>query len=174
MNLLLRPGVPLDLRLSVGQGSMDLDLTALGIERLILHTGAAEAKVRFEAGNSRELEQMRVVAGEGRVRVEGMGWGRVMSLEFHGGAGGADLDWSGPGPQEAAAFLDPGTGSLALSFPADLGVALSARGMGAGSSVQGFQARGAGWVSSNWEKADRHLTLVLDPGEGPVSYSWKP
>jgi hypothetical protein len=174
LNLVLRPGIPLDLRFSVGEGEMDLDLTALGIRRMSLHGGTGPAKVRFQAGNSRELEQMRVVAGGGPVRLEGLGWGQVTSLEFHGGAGAARLDWNGPGPVEAAAFLDPGTGSLSLSFPADLGVALSGKGILSGSLAPGFRAQGAGWVSANWETSKRHLTLVLDPGEGAVGYSWGP
>jgi hypothetical protein len=106
--------------------------------------------------------------------LEGLGWGQVRSLEFHGGAGGADLDWGGPGPAESAAFLDPGTGGLRLSFPRELGVALSGRGLRRGAEFQGFRQQGGGWISTNWEKAERHLTLVLDPGTGELRFLWKP
>jgi hypothetical protein len=174
LNLQLRPGIPLDLRLSVGEGAMDLDLTALGIRRLALHGGTGPVTLRFKAGNSLELEQMRVVAGTGALQLEGLGWGQVTSFEFHGGSGAARLDWTGPGPAESAAFLDPGTGNLGLFFPADLGVALSGEGVPAGGSVPGFQSRGSGWVSSNWEASKRRLTLVLDPGGGRVTYTWMP
>jgi hypothetical protein len=174
MELLLCPGVPLDLRLSVGEGEMDLDLTALGVQSLLLHGGSGRTTVRFSAANSREMELMRFVAGPGPVRLEGLGWGEVRSLEFHGGAGEANLDWSGPGPQEAAAFLDPGTGGLRLSFPYDLGVRVSAVGEPPGIRSQGFRRQGAAWVSSNWLESGRHLSLVLDAGEGEVAYSWKP
>ena len=174
MDLRLRPGVPLDLRLSVGRGEADLDLTALGVRRLILHAGGGPATVRFEAGNSRELEEMRIVGGEGPVHLQGLGWGRVVSLEFHGGAGGGTLDWSGPGPEEAAAFLDPGPGGLHLDFPRELGVALSLQGATPGKAVPGFQPRGTGWVSPNWGRAERRLTLVIDPGEGALEFAWKP
>ena len=174
MTLLLRPGVPLDLRLSVGRGEMDLDLTALGIARLAVHGGSGPAAVRFEAGNSRDRGLFRFVAGGGAVRLEGLGWGRVTSLEFHGGAGRATLDWSGPGPAEAAALLDPGTGSLSLTFPADLGVVLTGRGLRPGAEFQGFREQGGVWVSANLEKAVRRLTLVLDPGEGEIHFAWKP
>ena len=174
MTLLLRPGVPLDLRLSVGRGEMDLDLTALGVARLTAHGGSGPAAIQFKAGNSRDMEQFRFVAGGGAVRLEGLGWGRVTSLEFHGGAGGATLDWSGPGPAEAAAFLDPGTGNLSLSFPADLGVVLTGKGLRPGAEFQGFRAQGGVWVSANAEKAERRLTLVLDPGEGEIRFAWRP
>jgi len=174
MTLLLRPGVPLDLRLSVGRGEMDLDLTALGIARLAVHGGSGPTAVRFKAGNSRDMGQFRFVAGGGAVRLEGLGWGRVTSLEFHGGAGGATLDWSGPGPVEAAAFLDLGTGNLSLSFPADLGVILTGKGLPPGAEFQGFREQGGVWVSANAEKAKRRLTLVLDPGEGEIRFAWKP
>jgi hypothetical protein len=174
LTLLLRPGVPLDLRLSVGRGSMDLDLTALGIDRLALHGGSGPATVSFQAGNSRDLEQFRFVAGEGPVKLEGLGWGRVTSLEFHGGAGEATLDWSGPGPAEAAAFLDPGTGPLSLSFPADLGVVLTGKGLRPGAGFAGFVEQGGVWLSDNRGRAARRLTLVLDPGPGEIRFAWKP
>jgi hypothetical protein len=174
LTLLLRPGVPMDLRLSVGRGSMDLDLTALGIERLALHGGSGPAAVRFQAGNSRDMERFRFVAGEGAVKLEGLGWGQVTSLEFHGGAGEATLDWSGPGPAEAAAFLDPGTGGISLSFPPDLGVVLTGRGLRPGAGFDGFVERGGVWVSANRENAARRLTLVLDPGPGEIRFAWKP
>lgn len=174
MALLLRPGVPLDLRLSVGRGEMDLDLTALGVARLAVHGGSGPTTVRFRAGNSRDMERLRFVAGGGPVHLQGLGWGRVRSLEFYGGAGGAVLDWSGPGPAEAAAFLDPGTGGLSLIFPADLGVVLSGKGLRPDAGFQGFHAQGGAWVSANSEKAARRLTLVLDPGEGEIRFVWKP
>lgn len=173
LTLLLRPGVPLDLRLSVGRGEMDLDLTALGVARLAVHGGSGPTAVRFKAGNSRDMEQFRVVAGGGPVRLDGLGWGRVTSLEFHGGAAGATLDWGGPGPLEAAAFLDPGTGSLSLSFPADLGVVLTGKGLRPGAEFRGFREQGGVWVSANRERAERRLTLVLDRGEGEIRFAWK-
>jgi hypothetical protein len=120
------------------------------------------------------MERMLVVAGAGSVRLEGLGWGQVRRLEFHGGAGGATLDWSGPGPSSSEALLDPGTGSLSLIFPSDLGVALSGRGIRSDPAFPGFQPEGAGRVSSNWSQAQRHLALILDPGEGPIRFTWKP
>ncbi len=171
--LSLRPGIPLDLRLSVGGGEMDLDLTALGVSRLAIHGGSAGTRLRFRGGNSQDLDLLRISAGEGPVRLEGLGWGRVKGLEFHGGAGEASLDWEGPGPPEAAAFLDPGTGSLSLLFPGDLGVSLSGERLDPSSPFPGFLKKGNGWLSSNWEKAERHLALVLDPGEGAVRFAWK-
>ncbi len=174
MTLLLRPGVPLDLRLSVGRGEMDLDFTALGVARLALHGGSGPAALRFRAGNPLDMERLRFVAGGGPVRLEGLGWGRVRSLEFYGGAGGAVLDWSGPGPAEAAAFLDPGTGSLSLVFPPDLGVTLSGKGLRPDADFHGFRAQGGVRVSANSEKAPRRLTLVLDPGGGEIRFAWKP
>ena len=174
MTLQLRPGIPLDLRLSVGRGEIDLDLTALGVARLAVHGGSGSAAVRFKGGNSRDMELFRFVAGGGPVILEGLGWGRVTSLEFHGGAGEATLDWSGPGPAEAAAFLDPGTGRVNLLFPPDLGVVLTGRDLRPGEEIEGFREQGGVRVSANLEKSARRLTLVLDPGGGEIRFAWKP
>ncbi len=173
LSLLLRPGVPLDLRLSVGRGEMDLDLTALGVARLTVHGGSGRTAIRFRAGNSAEMERLRFVGGGGPADLKGLGWGRVRSLEFHGGAGRSVLDWSGAGPSESAAFLDPGTGSVSLLFPADLGVTLSGKGIRPDTDFPGFRSQGGVWVSTNLESAGRRLTLVLDPGEGEIDFEWK-
>lgn len=172
MALRLRPGIPLDLRFSAGRGELDLDLTSLGVRRLSVHGGTGEARVRFEAGNSTDMELLRVVGGEGPVRLVGLGWGRVTSLEYHGGSGNAAIDWEGPGPREAAAFLNPGTGGLALSFPADLGVTLSGKGIREGRWTRLFQRSGGVWVSANASTSPRHLTIVLDPGAGDLDFRW--
>jgi hypothetical protein len=172
MALRLRTGIPLDLRMSAGRGAIDLDLTSLGVRRLSVHGGTGAARVRFEAGNSADLELLRVVGGEGPVSLAGLGWGRVTSLEYHGGSGGAAIDWGGPGPREAAAFLDPGTGGLALSFPADLSVTLSGAGIREGSLTRFFHRAGGAWVSANASTASRRLTIVLDPGTVDVDFRW--
>jgi len=139
-----------------------------------VHGGSGAAAVRFKGGNSRDMELFRFVAGGGPVILEGLGWGRVTSLEFHGGAGETAIDWSGPGPAEAAAFLDPGTGPLSLSFPADLGVVLTGKGLRHGTGFDGFVEQGGVWVSENQRKTARRLTLVLDPGAGEIRFAWKP
>ena len=150
------------------------DLTALSVTRLSVHGGAGPTRIRFSAGNPRDLRLFRFVAGSGPVDLKGLGWGRVTSLEYHGGAGRSSLDWGGPGPDESAAFLDPGTGRLDLSFPADLGVSLAGGWVPPDPQPEGFRRRGEGWVSANWETASRHLTLVLEPGLAPVHFAWNP
>jgi len=174
LSLNLRPALPLDLRFDLGLGEAKLDLTALSVTRLTVHGGAGPTSIRFSAGNPQDLRLLRFVAGSGSVDLEGLGWGRVTSLEYHGGAGRSSLDWGGPGPDESAAFLDPGTGRLDLSFPADLGVSLAGGWVPPDPEPEGFRRRGEGWVSANWETAARHLTLVLEPGLAPVHFAWKP
>ena len=174
LSLNLRPALPLDLRFDLGLGEAKLDLTALSVTRLSVHGGAGPTRIRFSAGNPRDLRLFRFVAGSGPVDLKGLGWGRVTSLEYHGGAGRSSLDWGGPGPDESAAFLDPGTGRLDLSFPADLGVSLAGGWVPPDPQPEGFRRRGEGWVSANWETASRHLTLVLEPGLAPVHFAWNP
>jgi len=35
-----------------------------------------------------------------------------------------------------------------------------------------FHGDAEAWVSSNWETAERRLTLILDRGQSPVRISW--
>jgi hypothetical protein len=174
MQLRVRPGLALDLRLAAGSGEVLADLTALSVRRLVMHGGDGPLQLRFKAGNPVDLEQLRVVAGTGRVELEGLGWGSVKSLQFYGGAGPATLDFSGPGPQEAAAFVDPGTGGIDLVFPKDLAVEVSGAGVNAESPPAGFLKGANTWVSSNRQVASRQLILVVDRGSEGLRYRWLP
>lgn len=173
VSLLLRTGMPLDLRVAGGVGSVEMDLTALSLKHLVVHGGTAGTHIAFQAGNPIELEQMRIVSGAGETRIEGLGWASVSSLQFYGGPSGSTLDWSGPGPREAAAFLDGGSGRLELVFPEDLGVTISGAGVESGQQApQGMLVEGRLWVSPDYARAERHLNVVLERGAVPLSIRW--
>lgn len=167
------PGAPLDLRVAVGEGDVELDLTVLSVHHLSVHGGNGGATVQFEAGNPVDLARMRFVAGSGPVRLEGLGWGRVLNLEYAGGAGESLIDWRGPGPEEAAATVSLGTGGMVMLFPEDLGVSVSGEEVTRERTLAGFQREARGWVSDNWDEVGRHLVLVLNRGSAPVSFVWK-
>ena len=174
MHLRLRPGIELDLRLGAGSGALEADLTALSVRKLVAHGGSDPLHLVFKAGNPVDLEQMKVVAGTGETRIEGLGWGRVKSLQFYGGAGAAVLDFSGPGPEETAAFVDPGTGSVEMVFPKDLGVEVSGAGVDPESPPEGLLKGAQTWVSPNRTVAQRHLSLIMDRGTEDLRFRWLP
>jgi hypothetical protein len=64
----LSDALPLDLRLETGACRTDLDLTALRVRSLELHTGASQTTVRTPVGAG--STQMRVEAGAAEVIVE--------------------------------------------------------------------------------------------------------
>ena len=170
--LKLPVGRVLDLRAASGGGA-DLDLTALSLRRLTLHGGTGRLLVRFKAGNPGDLERLLLVAGTGESVLQGLGWGGVLSLEFHGGAGPSVLDYSGAGPVEAAALLDRGSGRIEVVLPRDLGVLVS------GVEPQtappaGFGSSGQGWESLNAAVAARRLRIVLIGGSEGVVFRWLP
>ncbi|HEU5179673.1 MAG TPA: hypothetical protein VFW45_02710 [Candidatus Polarisedimenticolia bacterium] len=162
----------LDLRAATGDRA-DLDLTGLSLRRLTLHAGSGRLRARFKAGNPADLERLLLVAGTGESLLEGLGWGGVLSLEFHGGAGNSVIDFSGAGPAEAAALVDRGAGNIEMVLPRDLGVVVS--GIDPDAAVpQGFRVSGGGWESLNAGDAARRLRLVLQGGSEGVSFRWLP
>ncbi len=165
-------GRVLDLRVATGDRA-DLDLTGLSLRRLTLHAGAGRLRARFKAGNPADLERLLLVAGTGESLLEGLGWGGVLSLEFHGGAGDSVIDYSGAGPAESAALVDRGSGKIEMVLPGDLGVVVSLTDPGA-AVPQGFRVSGNGWESLNAGAAARRLRLVLQGGSEGVSFRWLP
>jgi hypothetical protein len=165
-------GRVLDLRAAAGD-SADLDLTGLSLRRLTLHGGTGILRARFKAGNPADLERLLWVAGTGESFLEGLGWGGVSSLEFHGGAGKSLIDYSGPGPAEAAALVDRGSGTIEVVLPRDLGVLVSGTDPEAAAPL-GFRSTGNGWESLNAGTATRRLRLVLQGGSEGVAFRWLP
>jgi hypothetical protein len=172
LRLQLPVGRVLDLRSATG-GAADLDLTSLSVRRLTLHGGTGRLQARFKAGNPGDLERLQLVAGTGESVLQGLGWAGALSLEFHGGAGKSVVDYSGPGPAEAAALLDRGTGEIEVVLPRDLGVLVSGIDPGA-APPQGFKSSGQGWESLNAAGAARRLRVVLNGGSKGVSFRWLP
>jgi hypothetical protein len=102
-----------------------------------------------------------------------LGWANLKSLQFYGGAGRARLDFSGPGPDEAAALLDPGAGDLELLLPTELSVEVTGFGVDPQSPPAGLVSGQESWLSPPSDAARRHLQVVLERKCSNLKVGWK-
>jgi len=63
LELELASGVPMDLELNFGAGQAELDLTGLGVRKLVVNTGASESVIRVGETNRERMESAAINVG---------------------------------------------------------------------------------------------------------------
>lgn len=168
LDLGLSSEVPTDLRLRVGAALSEVDLGGIPITRLVYETGASETEMRVGSPNPVAMERMDLKAGAARFVATGLGNARFEELDFKGGVGEVELDFTGEWSSSASATLEMGLGSLKLVVPEALGVRITKRGFLADLDAPGFERVDGGWQSSNWDTAAHRLEIRLRAALGSI------
>lgn len=145
----LNPNVPLDLKLSIGAGSSDLNLAGLMLRSLAIHGGAGSMVLHLPDGDYRAM----VDIGAGSTRITLAENGR-QQIEIDGGAGGLTLLL--PPGREARIEVDKGAGGLNLDRARF-------------TQVQGRSDKEGVWETAGYQSADDPLDIKIDIGAGSVN-----
>jgi hypothetical protein len=145
----LNGSVPLNLRLRVGAGSTDFDLSDLSLSNLKVEGGAGSMVMALPNG---EYEAV-VDVGAGSTRVTLAENGR-QQVEFDGGAGSLTLLL--PPGREARIEVRSGAGSLNLQSEGF-------------TQVRGNSNKEGVWETSGYQRADDPLIIKIDIGAGSVT-----
>lgn len=114
--------IPLDLALEIGAAEARIDLTDLQVTHLDLEVGAADAEVWWDRPNRGDLTEIAIECGASSFRMTGLGNAHFEHLQFEGGVGSFELDFSGDWTRSARADLEIGLGSLDIVLPEGIGV----------------------------------------------------
>jgi hypothetical protein len=137
LTLRLTDKVPLDLDISAGVSESRLELGALQLKRLRLRGGVGKTEITFDKESPIPMESFEVDSGVGELVVHGLGNTHVGRVEFKGGVGHADLDFTGDlGMTRTDATIHVGVGSIRLTIPREADVELE----GAGSFLSNISA----------------------------------
>lgn len=144
----LSPRVPMDLRLDVGAGSVDLDLSALSLQELNLDGGAGSMQVSLPEGD----------------------YDTVVDV----GAGSADMTVAANGRQQID--VDGGAGSLAIAIPENRETRITVDdGLGSFNvdgrrftHVSGDGDEGV-WETAGYKNTADPLDLIINVGAGSVT-----
>ena len=166
----LGTGVPIDLEMDIGAADCDLDLGGIMLTSLDIDVGAADCDMRFSEPNPTRLDEIIMDAGASSLEVHDLGNANFRYLQFDGGVGSYELDFSGDLNFDGEASISVGLGSIEVYIPGNVGVKLRMDD-GLFSSIdfperQFREIRDDVWESKNWDSAESHLELELDIGMG--------
>ena len=167
----LATNIPVELDLDIGAAKVRLDLTDLMITDLKLEIGAAEAEVWWDEPNSVSLDDIVIDCGASSLVMEGLGDANFKSLQFDGGVGGFELDFSGTWAQSATADFDIGLGSLELAIPEHIGVRIETDDSFLSSIDVDREFREVDddvYESANYDTADITFDITIQIGMGSV------
>lgn len=173
------PDVDCNFDIEIGAAQANLDFGNLTVSDLKLDIGAAEADIDFSSPNRTVLRDLKINAGACDLQMKHLGNSKFEFLNFDGGMGSFELDFSGAFDFEAEASIEVGMGSIEIVIPEDVGVRLEAEEnwfnsiefpKGMFNKVRG---RDGIWETDNFKTATGKLTLVLDVGMGSAEIKFR-
>jgi hypothetical protein len=170
LDVKFNPTVPIELDLNMGACEATVDLTGLKISQLELSTGASEIELYFDKPNEEVMRKMKIEAGVGELKAVNLGNANCRKIDFEGGVGGYELDFSGEWQSDCEAYVELGLGDLTIEVPRAIGVKLIAEKTFLTSlDLEGFIHKGNIYYSEGYDKAKYRLILKVEAGLGSVS-----
>jgi hypothetical protein len=164
--------VPINLKVDIGAAACAMDLGGMRIGRLDLDIGATECKISFDEPNGCELEKILIDAGASSVTIDDLGNANFRELEFDGGVGSYDIDFSGKFDFNAEAEISIGLGSMDIIVPEHIGVRIYAEDSFLSSidipEKDFIRIERGVYETENWDSAKWRFELTLDVGLGSV------
>lgn len=167
--------LPLRLRVELGAGNADLDVTGLRLRQLAIESGAGNVRLRAAEPNMEPLRRVSIESGIGSFQSHGLGNLGFEMLTFEGGMGSYALDLSGAVRSGATVVTDVGMGSLVLTLPAGVGVTMrNEESWFTSSRLEGFVQTGKErYESVDAQHASRRMLVRMNAGMGSVRVQWK-
>lgn len=174
LSLYLAREVPLDVRMELGAVRADVELGGLTLTDLRIASGASESRIDVSEPNPSPMERARMEVGAADFEARSLGNLNAERIELDAGVGNVTLDFTGEWKRDAEVRVDMGLGALELRFPRGLGVTLRHDSFLTSLDPQGLVKRGDAYVSSDWEEADRRVTVRIDAALGDIDVVWVP
>jgi hypothetical protein len=173
LRLTFNNSVPLNLDVNTGVGDARLSLSGMKIARIRFESGVGGGRMSAYEPNSIPCESIIIKNGVGRIEAVGLGNLNFRELEFEGGVGGANLDFTGEWKQNADIRIQVGVGGVNMVMPRDIGVRLeSEKHFLSGLQLESFQHRDGYYYSDNYEKAAIKVSVRVVAGVGGLKVTW--
>jgi hypothetical protein len=172
LDVALTAEVPLALDIELGAAEADVEFGGLALRRVSYRTGASKSSVRFSSPNPLACDALSFEVGAAEFTATGLGNANCRQMSFEGGVGSVNLDFTGSWRASADARVHVALGSVTLSLPRDVGVAISLDRFLASFDHYGFTKRGDRYYSDNFSVARYHLNLNVAAVFGGIDVHW--
>lgn len=172
MELTLARNVPMDLDLEFGAVRAVLDLGGLQMTGLEISTGASESRISFSEPNPIRMGSASFEAGAADFHVRDLGNLNAEEITVDAGVGNVVLSFTGEWRRDADVSVDMGLGALELRFPEGLGVKVVKNTFLTSLDSEGLVKRGDSYFSTDWEEAERRVTVTVDAAFGSIDVVW--
>lgn len=172
MSLAFAPNVQLDVDLQMGASLADLDFTGLSITRLVVNSGASEAKFRFGTVNPAVMKELVIEVGAASVEGRQLGNSGADRVRVECGVGNVDLDFSGAWPRDMAVDIEVAVGGATLRIPREIGVRIQLDKVLASFNKDGLERRGDSYYNAAWATSSRKLSITASTVLGSFDVEW--
>jgi hypothetical protein len=172
MDVELASAVPMELEIEFGAGTADIDLGGLALTDLSVRTGASETLLDVSRPNPVTLEQAVLQVGAAEFTALRLGNLNARRIEVNAGVGDVTIDLSGEWRQNGVVQVKMGLGSLELRLPEGVGVRLDEQTLLTSVDTQGLVKRGDSYYSTDWDRAERRITVQVEAAFGNVDVRW--
>ncbi|HBY07607.1 MAG TPA: hypothetical protein DEH22_07405 [Chloroflexi bacterium] len=155
---------PLNLKISAGAYSGQFELGGLALTALRVMDGAADVKLNFAEPNQAVMESFRYETGASSVVLTKLGNANFRSLDFQGGAGSYELDFSGDMQADATVRVDTGLSSLIIRVPNNLNVTVHFDGALTNVDTQGSWGQSGGLYTHSGDGPSLDITIKMGAG----------
>jgi hypothetical protein len=173
LRLQFNDSIPLDLKVNTEMANTRLLLSGLSVSRIVFESGVGGAKLSVYEPNPILCELVRLKNGVGSIDAIGLGNLNFRELEFEGGVGSADLDFSGNWRQDADIRIQVGVGGVHLRIPRSLGVRLETeKHFFHKDQLEGFIQKGIDYYNENYESAPVKVFMRVATHIGRLKITW--
>jgi hypothetical protein len=165
--------IPLALKLSTGVGESRLNLSGGQLARLDYQSGVGSTKISSYDLNQVTCEHVHIKNGVGEMTAVGLGNLNFRSLEYEGGVGEADIDFTGEWKQDADIKIQVGVGAVTIKVPRNIGVRVEApKSFLSGLHLDRFNKVDSLYYSDNYDAAKIRISLHIVTGIGECRIGW--
>lgn len=108
---------PMSLDLKAGAYKADLNLSGLALRNLTIADGASESQVTFDSVNPEVMDLLAYETGASSVKLTGLGYANFKEMNFKGGVGDYQMDFTGPLQRDATVNIEAGMSTVRLTIP---------------------------------------------------------
>ncbi len=164
--------IPTTLDVELGAAKADIELGGLSIKNLKISTGVSSTNVKFTKPNKIMMKRFEIEAGVAKFDGEMLGNAKFKNLDFSGGMGDFDLDFSGELIDDADINISIGFGNLDVYLPKDIGAIIRSSGFLSSKKFDDFYKSGDKFISFNINEVNKKVNINIESGLGNIRVKW--